>query len=86
MIFIYKELVKNYIPLLKPEDIKNFAFSKNIVLNDKEVLIIYNFIKKYYLELLDKNTSSFVILKNNLNSDLYNKCIDLYKEYENKYL
>lgn len=86
MIFIYKELVKKYINLLTENDIKKYATSKNENINDYESTIIYNHIKKYYQELLDKNTSSFNILKQNLRKDLFDKIVLLYNEYSSKYL
>lgn len=85
MITIYKELIKNYISKLTPEDIKNYALIQNEHLTNEETLFLYNYIKKYYLELLNKNTNSFSILKQNLRKDLFNKIVLLYNEY-NKYI
>lgn len=85
VIIIYKELIKNYVKKITLEDIKKFALSKNEILTDQETLIIYNYIKKHYLELLNNDTKSFTFLKQNLRSDLFNKIIKLYSEY-NKYI
>ena len=85
MIIIYKELIKNYVKKITLEDIKKYALSKNEILTEQETLIIYNYIKKHYLELLNNDTKSFTFLKQNLRSDLFNKIIKLYSEY-NKYI
>ena len=86
MIFIYKELVKKYINLLTVADIKKYATSINENISDHEATIIYNHIKKYYQELLEGNTQSFKILKQNLRKDLFDKIMLLYNEYSLKYL
>lgn len=84
--FIYKELIKKYIPKLTTDDIKNYAKSKNISLTDSETLIIYNFIKTNYMEILNGNEEKLLSLKKTLREDLYNTIINLYKENKNKYL
>ncbi len=83
MIFIYKELVRKYIIFLKPQDIINYAKKQKVDLSNDEVMIIYKYLKKYYNELLDKNTESFGILKKSLRSDLYDKLVELYNYYKN---
>lgn len=84
--FIYKELIKKYIPKLTTDDIKNYAKSKNISLTDSETSIIYNFIKTNYMEILNGNEEKLLSLKKTLREDLYNTIINLYKENKNKYL
>lgn len=86
MIFIYKELIKKYINLLTIDHIKNYALTNNEVLSNEEATIIYNHIKTYYKDLLEKDTSSFVILEKNIRKDLFNKIIKLYSEMSSKYL
>ena len=71
MIIIYKELIKKY------------ALTQNEVLTEEESIIILNHIKKHHLELLNKNTSSFNILKQNLRKELFTKIVNLYNEYNN---
>lgn len=85
MITIYKELIKKYINKLTPENIKNYALTQNEPLTDKESIIIYNHIKKHYLELLNNDTTSFNELKLNLRKEPFDKIVRLYNEY-NKYL
>ena len=86
MNFIYKQLVKKYINQLTINDIKKYALSKNEHITDQEASIIYNHIKNHYIELLEGNTSSFSILKQNLRKDLFDKIILLYNEAKTKYL
>lgn len=85
MIKIYKEFIKKYLKTLTIEDIKKYAYKQNETITNEETTIIYNHIKKYQNELLNKNTNSFSILKENLRKDLFNKIVLLYNEY-NKYI
>lgn len=83
MIIIYKELIKKYVTKITKEDIKKYALTQNEVLTEEESIIILNHIKKYHLELLNKNTSSFNILKQSLRKELFTKIVNLYNEYNN---
>ena len=83
---MYKELVLKYIKNLTPADIENYAKSRNIILSNDEINIIFNFILKYYEDILNKNTEVFKKLKPYINDELYNKIISLYEENKNKYL
>ncbi len=86
MIFIYKELIKKYLSFLTVDHIKNYALTQNEALTDQEATIIYNYILKYQNELLNKNTTSFTILRQNIRKDLFDKIVLLYNEYSQKYL
>ena len=86
MIIIYKEIIKKYINYLTPNDIKMYAQKNNIEVNNQEVQIIYNYIKKYYLEILNNNESCFLKLKKEIRPDLYNIIMKLYQENKQKYL
>ena len=81
MIIIYKELIKKNITKLTKEDIRKYALTKNQILTEKETTILYNYINNYYEELLNKNTTSFSYLKQNLRKDLFDTIIQLYNEY-----
>ena len=81
-----KELIKKYINILTPEDIKKYALKENIEVTQQEVTIIYNFIKNHYQELLDNDTSVFRILKIQIRPILFDKIISLYNENKTKYL
>ncbi len=83
MILIYKQLIKKYLPLLKKQDIINYAKTQNVDLTNEETTIIYNFIREHSNELLNKDTHNFKILKNSLNKNLYEKIVYLYNYYKN---
>ena len=84
MIIIYKELIKKYINYLEPIHIKNYANNKNISISDDEVIIIYNFLMKYNIEIID-NESILNKLKPLIREDLYKEVLKEYKENKAKY-
>lgn len=83
---MYKELIKNWIPNLTPELIQEYGKRMDITLNDSETTILYQFIMKNYSEILDGNEKGFIELKQQLNSNLYEKLIKLYNANKTKYL
>lgn len=83
---IYKVLIQKYINTVTTEDIKNFAIKNKMPISDNEALIIYNFIKKYYNEVLNKNDQIFLLLKDKVRPQVYNNIIDLYNKNKTKYL
>lgn len=83
---MYKELIKNWISNLKKETIIEYAKKTNIILTDSEVNILYQFIMKNYVEILEGNETSFIELKRKLNPNLYEQLLNLYNENKNKYL
>ena len=83
---MYKELIKNWISNLKKETIIEYAKKTNIILTDSEVNILYQFIMKNYVEILEGNETSFIELKRKLNPNLYKQLLNLYNENKNKYL
>ncbi len=83
---MYKELIKNWIPNLTPEMITNYSKKIGIPLTNSEVMILYQFIMKNYVEVLDGDESSFNDLKKKINPSLYNQLLILYKTNKNKYL
>lgn len=83
---IYKVLIQKYINTITTEDIKNFAIKNKMPISDNEALIIYNFIKKYYNEVLNKNDQIFLLLKDKVRPQVYNNIIDLYNKNKTKYL
>jgi len=50
------------------------------------LLIIYQFIKDYYQDLLMKNDKVLALLKDKINKELYNELVSLYQKLVNKYL
>lgn len=87
MINIYKNLIINYInQKLTINDILEYASKNNIELSKAESIIIYNFIKRNYVNILNGDDSSIQELKKSLPEPLYNKIIELYLNYKSKLL
>lgn len=86
MIIIYKEFIKNNINKLTMNDLEKFAIKNDLKYTKYELIIIYNFIKYNYLELLNENIKVFEEIKGKINPNLYKKLLNLYIEYKQKYL
>lgn len=82
---MYKDLIKNNINKLSPSIIQEYGKTINIILNDSESNILYQFIMKNYSEILEGNEKSFVELKKELNPTLYQKIYHLYLETKAKF-
>ena len=59
--------------------LEKFAQKNHIEYSQYDLIIIYNFIKNNYNELLDGNTEVFSKIKGKIDSKLYDKLIALYK-------
>ena len=80
------KLLKNYINNLKKEDINVFATNNNITLSNLEIDTIYNTIKNNYENILNGNHEKvFEKVKSKVSTDNYDKIIDLFFKYKNKY-
>lgn len=65
---------------------KKLADDYKIDYTQDELVIIYNFIKYNYNELLEKNIKVFESIKDKINPVLYKKLLNLYIDYKNRYL
>lgn len=83
---MYKELIKNNINKLSPSIIKEYGEKVNIILNDSESNILYQFIMKNYSEILEGNEKSLEELKKKINPRLYQQLYILYQETKEKYI
>lgn len=83
---MYKELIKNNIDKLSPSIIKEYGKKVNIILNDSESNILYQFIMKNYSEILEGNEKSLEELKKKINPRLYQQLYILYQEAKEKYI
>lgn len=83
---MYKELIKNNINKLSPSIIKEYGEKVNIILNDSESNILYQFIMKNYSEILEGNEKSLEELKKKINPHLYQQLYILYQETKEKYI
>lgn len=79
-------LIKQYINKITINNINDFAVKNNIILNKKELGILYDITKNHYEEVLKDDSKIKEYLKQTINTDNYNKIIDLYEIYKEKYL
>lgn len=86
MIIIYQELVRKYVEQLKPQDLEVFASKNNISYTKDELIVVYQFIKYHYNDLLDENIKVFEEIRDKINPNLYKQLLNLYIEYKQKYL
>lgn len=77
--------IKRYIDKLTIQDIKNFANSNNINLNDEQLYYIFNLIKNDWKQILNSDTYTLNKVKEKFDNKTYNKIEKLYYEYKKKY-
>lgn len=83
---MFSKLIVNYIKKLTKNDIIEFSKKEDILLNNNEIDIIYNYIKNDYNTLLyEDSTNIFNELKRKINSNSYYKIKNLFDEYKLKY-
>ena len=83
---MFSKIIENYIKNITKNDILNYSKKEEIRLNDEELDLIYNIIKKDYKILLyGDSTNIFNKLKNRINPTSYNKIKQLFDFYKNKY-
>ena len=66
------------------KDIKDFAYKNNIKISQSESIIIYNFIKRNYIYILNKDNNKIHEIKNYIRDDLYQEIVSLYNKYKSK--
>lgn len=80
------KLIKNYIDNLTIDKLEKFANSKDVLLTNSELNYIFTVIKKDWETLIYGNPENiFNQAKNNINSNSYNKIIELYNYYKVRY-
>lgn len=77
--------IKRYIDKLTMQDVKNFANSNNVILNQKQLIYVYDLIKNNWKQILNNDTYVLVKLKQEFDSNTYEKIEKLYYEYKAKY-
>ena len=79
-------LIKNYISRLKLDDIDNFAKKHGIELNEEELKLIEQHIRKDWHTIIYGNPRPILDnLKTKLKNNEYKKIENLYAEFKNKY-
>lgn len=77
-------LITKYINNLTKEDIISYAKKENIILEQYELDIIYNYIKNYYNDFLNGKALDILNeLKEKVKINTYNKIENLYFKYKN---
>ena len=80
------KLIENYITKINKNDINNFALKNNITLTNKEIDILYLYLKKEWKNLLYGNKENTINkIKKSLNNETFEKCNKLFDFYLNKY-
>ena len=84
---MYENLIRNYVSKMTIDDIKKYASIKNINATNKEMQIVYEFIKKNYSKIYN-NDMDFIEknLKPKISNSLYNRLLILLNEAKTKYL
>lgn len=76
-------IINEYIKKITQEDIKKFAIKNKIELTEKEIDIIYQYIKTRYKEFINGNSLKILEeIKKEVSPNTYNKIISLYNQYK----
>lgn len=81
-----EKYLKFYISKMKKEDIKTFCLKNNIKIEDKEIDIVYNYIKENWYEICFYDTEiTLNKIKPLLSQESYEEAKKLIIEYKEKY-
>ncbi len=79
-------IIKQYIDKITIDDVYNFGIKNDIILNNKDLNLIYNYVKKDWKTIIFGDISPiFNNLKSNLDEKTFNKIKCLYFEFKEKY-
>ena len=81
---MYKLFILKYMEKLTKDDISKYALSQDTPLNDNELDLIYAYIKKYPKRILNEPLEVLEEIKDDLNTDVYYKLLELYDKYKDK--
>ena len=80
-----EKMIKEYIDTIDEYTIDKYAKSQNINLNDKELKVIYLYLKNYWYIFLKEDPSDlFKELETQIEEDNLNKIKNLYQKYKKK--
>ena len=82
---MYKQILKTYVEKLKKEDVIKFIENNNYNVSNKEIDVIYFYIKNYWEDFYYNNKQVWDRLHNDISENTYNQIIQLYKKYQ-KYI
>lgn len=78
-----KLIVYEYINRIKYEDLINYCNNKNITINNKDLDIIYKYIKNDYKRFFNNPEEILNEAKYKLSTNTFNEVIKLYNQYKN---
>lgn len=76
-----KQFIINYIKQVKKEDIASFALNQGLNVSNKELDLIYYYIKNEYERFFNNPKEIFEEVYDKLEPDNYQKLINLYNKY-----
>ena len=80
---MYKKIIESYIKNLNKNDIEVFCEKENIIISNKEIDIIFYYIKNRWQDLYYNKDLLFEELKKVLSESTYFIIINYYKKYKN---
>ena len=81
-----KSLVRSYVSQLTTKDLEKYAKMYNISYTQDELIIVYQFIKYHYEDLLNENIKVFEEIKNKISPTLYKQLLSYYIDLKQKYI
>lgn len=79
---MYKALIKEYIEKLKKEDIIKFIDHNNYEVSDKEIDILYFYIKNYWEDIFDNKKEIWEKISHDINPKTFVIIQNLYQKYK----
>lgn len=81
---MHKLIILKYMEKITKDDIRKYAQSQDTTLDDNELDLIYNYIKKYPKRILNEPLDVIDEIKDDLSNDVYQKLLELYQKYKDK--
>ena len=80
-----KNLIQNYIDLLKIDKLSKFLLDNKINLNETELNYIFNLVKNNWEDIINNSDKYLDNLDSNINLESSKKIKDLFNYYKNRY-
>lgn len=80
-----KNLIHNYIDLLKIDKLSKFLLDNKINLNETELNYIFNLVKNNWEDIINNSDKYLDNLDSNINLESSKKIKDLFNYYKNRY-
>ena len=79
---MYKSIIKSYVEKLKKEDIIKYIENNNYKVSNKEIDIIYFYIKNYWEDFFTNNQDIWRKLRNDISENTYIEIMKLRDKYK----